>query len=359
VKLLIRKFCSTLALLCIASFRAGGGGSEKDTPSSNAINDSLAKAETASAVRHLTLPHSEPNVPVAPGRDEFMRACETCHSARYVTMQPPFSRRQWEDTVRKMITAYGAPADEFQIGKIIDYLYAIDGNGPRPQTHDSSSDDDESDAAPSLALPEATESAPVFQVVANAQEHDLSVRRGKEVFDQNCAGCHGDDGQGKGVAGQALLPKPANLTAARFSDEFLRQTLWNGVRGVPMPSWRTLPLRDLSAVAAYVQSLHSGADSSTVAPESLARGGALYLKNCLACHGSTGDGKGSTAATLTPPPSNFKAIQPDFDYILKVLRDGIPGTSMPVWKDQISESDSAALAGYVRSLYEADKRLNP
>jgi cytochrome c oxidase cbb3-type subunit 2/cytochrome c oxidase cbb3-type subunit I/II len=38
---------------------------------------------------------------------------------------------------------------------------------------------------------------------------------------------------------------------------------------------------------------------------------------------------------------------------LKVLRDGIPGTAMPSWKDQISESDREALAAFVRSLYES------
>ena len=48
-------------------------------------------------------------------------------------------------------------------------------------------------------------------------------------------------------------------------------------------------------------------------------------------------------------------IQPDLEYIRKVLRDGVPGTAMPVWKDQLSESDSAALAGYVRSFYEDPK----
>jgi mono/diheme cytochrome c family protein len=353
VKLLISNFCSTLALLCIPTLQAGGGGFEADTPPSNATNGSSAEAQTAGAVRHLTLPHFEPKMPVAPGRDEFMRACLSCHSARYVTMQPPFSRRQWEETVRKMSNAYGAPADEVQVGKIIDYLYAIDGDRPRPQTHDSSSDDDESGATPSLAPLEATERAPALEIATNARDREANVRRGAVVFMANCAGCHGDDGRGNGVAGQALLPKPTNLTAARFSDGFLRQTLWNGVRGAPMPSWRKLPLRDLSAVAAYVQSLHSTANSSTVVPESLARGNALYEKNCLSCHGSTGDGKGPVAATLAPPPSNFKMIQPDFDYIRKVLSDGIPGTAMPVWKDQLSESDIAALAGYVRSLYEA------
>src|SRR5205814_8195110 len=95
---------------------------------------------------------------------------------------------------------------------------------------------------------------------------------GRSHIKENCAGCHGDDGLGDGVASQALLSKPIDLTAARFSDEFLRQTLWNGVRGAPMPSWRKLPLRDLGAVAAYVQSLHSTTNSSTIVPESLASG---------------------------------------------------------------------------------------
>src|SRR5437660_8075691 len=161
VKLLIRNFCSTLALLCLASWQAGGGG--PDTRSSVATNASSAEAQAISTARRLTLPHFEPKMPFAPGRDEFMRACLTCHSARYVTMQPPFSRRQWEETVRKMIKTYGAPVDEFQIGKIIDYLYAIDGNATGPSTHDSSADDDESSATASLALPEATEGAPVFE----------------------------------------------------------------------------------------------------------------------------------------------------------------------------------------------------
>jgi mono/diheme cytochrome c family protein len=352
MKLLIRNFCATLALLCLAGLPAGGGDFAADTPPSNATNDSSAQAQTTGAVHHLTLPHFEPNMPVGPGRDEFMRACGACHSARYVTMQPPFSRRQWEETVRKMISAFGAPADEFQIGKIIDYLYAINGNGTRPQTRDSSSDDDELGATPGAAPPESTESAPVFEVAAKAGVRESNVRRGKEVFTADCAGCHGDDGRGDVVASQALLPKPADLTAARFSDEFLQQTLWNGVRGVPMPSWRNLPLRDLSAVAAYVQSLHSTADSSKVPPESLAQGSAVFVKNCVACHGPTGDGKGPAAASLAPPPSNFKRMQPDFEHIQKVLLDGIPGTSMPVWKDQLSESDRASVARYVRSLYE-------
>jgi len=339
---LIGQFCSTLVLLCMAGAAVGDGHCE-------------ASAPTANSVRNLTLPHLEPNLPFAPGGGEFMRACLSCHSARYVTMQPPFSRRQWEDTVRKMITAYGAPVNEFQVIKITDYLYAINGNGPRPPSHDSSSDDDDIGGTPSAVPPEVTERAPALEFATNPQDREADVRRGAEIFKQNCAGCHGDGGRGNGVISEVLLPKPADLTAARFSTEFLRETLWNGVHGTAMSSWRSLAPLDLSALVARVQSFHSTTNSDTVAPESLARGAAVFANNCLPCHGPTGDGKGPAAASLVPSPSNFKRIQPDFDYIQRVLRDGVPGTAMPIWKDQLSESDRTAVAGHVRSFYESAK----
>lgn len=342
MRLWIRQFCSALVLVCVGGLGAGIGHCE-------------ASASTASSARHLTLPHLEPNMPIAPGRGEFMRACLSCHSARYITMQPPFSRRQWEDTVRKMITAYGAPLSEFQVAKISDYLYAIDGNGSTLPSHDSSSEDDDIGGTPSALPPEATESAPALELATNAQEREADVRRGAEIYKQNCAGCHGDGGRGDGVVSEVLLPKPADLTAARFSNEFLQETLWNGVHGTAMSSWRSLVQRDLSALVARVQSFHSTTNSDTLAPESLARGGAIFKNNCLPCHGPTGDGKGPAAATLAPSPSNFKKIQPDFDYIQRALREGVPGTAMPIWKDQLSESDRAAVAGYVRSFYESAK----
>lgn len=349
---LIRYYCSTLAMLSVGSLLSGEGYLKAETQASGQANNSLTEPQT-NAVRSVILPHFEPNMPLAPGRDEFMRACVACHSARYVTMQPPFSRRQWEETVRKMMNSYGAPADEFQTGKIVDYLYAIDGDDPRPPTQNFAADDDEIGATASVAVPEATESAPVFEHSVNGQDQKSDVSRGAVVFLDDCAGCHGDHGRGDGKAGQAVLPKPADLAAIRFSTEFLRQTLWNGVRGTQMPSWRSLPLSDLSALTAYLQSSHPITDSSIVAPKSPEDGKGLYEKNCLLCHGSSGDGKGPAGATLAPPPSNFKMIQPDLDYIERVLSDGIPGTAMPVWKDQLSESNRTAVARYVRSLYDS------
>src|SRR5205807_9997903 len=91
------------------------------------------------------------------------------------------------------------------------------------------------------------------------------VSRGRTLFAANCASCHGSAGRGDGTASASLLPKPANLTAALFSDERLSSVLWNGVAGSAMPPWRQLPAEDLRALVAYVHSLHapSTAASST------------------------------------------------------------------------------------------------
>jgi cytochrome c oxidase cbb3-type subunit 2/cytochrome c oxidase cbb3-type subunit I/II len=270
-------------------------------------------------------------------------------------MQPPFPRHQWEETVAKMVKTYGAPADEKQVHAIVDYLMAFNGTAPQVTAEAPAAGDEES-AAISGAHPQPeTEPAPMLAVANRAEEHAAEVKRGAALFMQDCAGCHGAEGRGDGIAGQALLHRPANLAAAQFSVRLLSQVLWNGVPGTSMPSWRSLPQSDLNALVAHVQTLHPFANPEKAAPETLARGKTLFLQDCAVCHGAIGDGKSAVAATLAPAPANLKWIRPDFDYVLQILRDGIPGTAMPSWKDQLSESDRGALAGFVRSLYESTK----
>jgi cytochrome c oxidase cbb3-type subunit 2/cytochrome c oxidase cbb3-type subunit I/II len=173
------------------------------------------------------------------------------------------------------------------------------------------------------------------------------------LFIQNCSGCHGIGGRGDGVVAAALLRKPKDLSVTRFSTQLLGDVLWNGKSGTAMPSWRSLPPPDLGALAAYVQSLHEPAKVAAPSSQILGQGAKVFLQNCAPCHGERGDGKGATAVNLLPKPANFKLKQPDLNYVLQVLRDGIPGTAMPSWKDQIPEADRRALAEFVRSLFDA------
>ena len=65
-------------------------------------------AHPSSPVHSISLPHDEAFAPPGPGRDAFVTACVVCHSPRYITAQPPFSRTVWKGIVQKMIDTYGA-----------------------------------------------------------------------------------------------------------------------------------------------------------------------------------------------------------------------------------------------------------
>ena len=80
-----------------------------------------------SPVRNISLPHDEAFAPPGPGRDAFVTACVVCHSPRYITSQPPFSRAVWKGIVQKMIDTYGAHITTTQAAEIVDYLAATNG----------------------------------------------------------------------------------------------------------------------------------------------------------------------------------------------------------------------------------------
>jgi hypothetical protein len=81
----------------------------------------------SSSVRSISLPHDEAFAPPGPGRDAFVTACVVCHSPRYITSQPPFSRTVWKGLVQKMIDTYGAHITTTQAAEIVDYLAATNG----------------------------------------------------------------------------------------------------------------------------------------------------------------------------------------------------------------------------------------
>jgi len=123
------------AFLLVAALVAGAGC---DRRGSAAIRDGEMEGMTmtrlsppashpSSPVRSISLPHDEAFAPPGPGRDAFVTACVVCHSPRYITSQPPFSREVWKGIVQKMIDTYGAHITSMQAAEIVDYLAATNG----------------------------------------------------------------------------------------------------------------------------------------------------------------------------------------------------------------------------------------
>src|SRR4051794_11241621 len=95
-------------------------------PLSRAQDDAKTQAASgaSSSVHAIELPRYAPSLPQAPGRDSFAVACLSCHSTRYITMQPPLSAAKWEESVRKMMKTYGAPVAEDQVAAVVQYIMA-------------------------------------------------------------------------------------------------------------------------------------------------------------------------------------------------------------------------------------------
>lgn len=98
--------------------------------------------------------------------------------------------------------------------------------------------------------------APVNPVPAD----DVSLSRGKQLYEIGCGLCHGKDGKGAGPFAPFLTQyKPANLTAEdakNLSDGEIFITITNGIAGRMPPLKENLPnARERWDVVNYVRSL--------------------------------------------------------------------------------------------------------
>ena len=94
------------------------------------------------------------------------------------------------------------------------------------------------------------------------------------------------------------------------------------------------------------------ANAHPSSPESLKEGKELYAKHCQSCHGKTGHGDGTKAATLKTDPGNFS--KPDFQRqsdgsIFYKVSEG--REDMPNFKKKISDPNEIwSVVNYVRTL---------
>jgi mono/diheme cytochrome c family protein len=124
--------------LGLAALVAGCGHSshitkETDHGTADLRMESMIDSKTDNPVHTIVMPHDDPEFPPGPGRDEFVTACVVCHSPRYITMQPRFSRNMWLSVVDKMKDVYGADISNEQAQRITDYLVSINGKASTGQ----------------------------------------------------------------------------------------------------------------------------------------------------------------------------------------------------------------------------------
>lgn len=82
------------------------------------------------------------------------------------------------------------------------------------------------------------------------------LEKGKASFTTNCVPCHGENGDGTGVAAAALNPKPRNFKTDPFKNgntpDKVFATLTSGLPGTAMAPFAHLPEEERWAVVHYV-----------------------------------------------------------------------------------------------------------
>ena len=218
---------------------------------------------------------------------------------------------------------------------------------------------------------------------------DAQREAGRVLYMDKCAQCHGETGQGDGVAAPFMRPMPRDFTAGVYkvrttpsgqlpTDDDLAQAIRDGMPYTGMPPWPQLSDEEIRTLVYYIKTFNddfSGPygvpdvveipDPPSFSEASAERGRAVYEENqCFDCHGMAGRGDGPSAPTLQEQWGNH--IRPadltkrwtfiggdTRQDIYRTFTTGLDGSPMPSYSISPIE-DSWALVDYVYSLSQDD-----
>lgn len=173
---------------------------------------------------------------------------------------------------------------------------------------------------------------------------------GHELFGDNCAACHGVDGQGnRGFPNIAAAPMMWGDDPAT-----IMETIRVGInsahpeaRYAQMLAFgrdQMLDSDQIDTVVSYVQSLSNPAIAAATDPALLEAGATLFADNCSGCHGEDAKGMVETGApNLTDAYWTYGGDRATIRHTVYGGRQGL----MPTWEARLSPLDIKLLALYV------------
>lgn len=186
------------------------------------------------------------------------------------------------------------------------------------------------------------------QRLAQAQEDFIAYRveRGTEIFNEQCAACHGV--QGEGGVGPALNDR--DLLKSTHDDVFF-SIIRSGVPGTQMPAWSVdfggpLTDEDVRDVVAFMRAWEPTAPviEEIILEPDPSRGALLFSSTCEICHGV--EGSGTDIAPAINDPDRLALL--DDEWYRGVIQNGRPAKGMPTWGTVLSPfqiEDLVALIG--------------
>ncbi|MBX7223525.1 MAG: c-type cytochrome [Blastocatellia bacterium] len=173
------------------------------------------------------------------------------------------------------------------------------------------------------------------------------------VKEKSCAACHKigvlDGGIAPDLSFEGLL-KDETWMMGHFRNP--RALVPDSI--MPTFSFSEAEYKDMTE---YLKSLRT--------PPPIATSEEAFKNLCQRCHGEKGDGNGITALYLDPSPRDFTKSgfmnSKTEERLLKSIKEGVPGTSMPAWGQVLNDDQSRSLLEYLWKTYvrEPRKPLKP
>jgi cytochrome c oxidase cbb3-type subunit 3 len=182
---------------------------------------------------------------------------------------------------------------------------------------------------------------------------DASQAAGRRLFVSACITCH-DRGAGPAIwepRAVSYPPSPATCLSCHNREGIpVRQPGASGRSLSPTYHGREHP-----ADPGDPYSLHDRVPRLAGLDRVEREGERLYQANCAFCHAADGTGRNWIGAFLEPHPTDFTnpahRARLTASRVAKIAREGVPGSSMPAWKNVLEERDLAAVAAYIERAF--------
>jgi ubiquinol-cytochrome c reductase cytochrome c subunit len=185
--------------------------------------------------------------------------------------------------------------------------------------------------------------APNSNKAADSSSQSVAAQAGKQLFDQSCVTCHGNNAEGVTGRGPSLIGVGSAAVYFQVSTGRMPLTGQSAQAERKQPQYNDAQINQLGA---YIESLGGGPQlpKGNLRTGDLGKGGELFRLNCAECHNFAGSG-GALSSGKTAPSLSLATDK----QIYAAMQTG--PENMPTFADnEITPKQKREIINYIQSI---------